>query len=189
MRSPSSGVSDTSGDIEKLLKDLIPPAPSAKTVLPFVPGHAVRQKSLDELLFDTLADFKIHTAKVAMHLERGQRDKLFSQFDSLLDAEEWDKDDTPPSLESFKSFLRLLLMIKPSRKPGLGATSDGRIIAAWTSGRDRLTIECLSDDTVRWVLSRTLNGQRERAAGETKLQRVNTVLGPYDPECWFSDAG
>jgi hypothetical protein len=71
---------------------------------------------------------------------------------------------------------------------GLGATHDGHLIATWTVGEDRLTIECLPKDIARWHLSVLIDGERERAAANTPLQRLSQVLQPYDPNRWFRHA-
>ncbi|MGY4332955.1 hypothetical protein ACVWWG_007372 [Bradyrhizobium sp. LB7.2] len=145
-------------------------------------------KTLDEQLFDVLAQFKIRTSQVAMHLDRDWRAKLFTQLDSLLSVEDWEPLDRPPTVESFATFLRLLIFLKPQRRPGLGATAKGELIATWTDGTDRLTIECLPQDLVRWSVSVTINDDRERAAGVTPVSRLPAVLAPYGPERWFLNA-
>jgi hypothetical protein len=143
------------------------------------------KKTLGEELFDALASFKIRTSSVAMYLDEQWRRRFFDQLDSLLDEESWDRDDKPPSLESFTTLLRMLLMFAPARRPGLGATSDGALVAAWTVGADRLTIQCLRNDRVKWVLSCELDGARESAAGNSSLSNLRQILSPYRPDRWF----
>lgn len=143
--------------------------------------------SLEEQLFNARAICKIRTAQIAMHLEPGRRERFFAQVDSLLDAEEWDEHDQPITEASFATLLRLLLLIRPKRWPGLGATMDGHVIAAWTEDRNRLTIECLPEDQLRWVLVRFRDGERESHAADTPLLRLPTVLQPYEPQIWFGE--
>lgn len=145
-------------------------------------------QALESQLFDILAQFKIRTSQVAMHLNRDWRSRLFTQFDSLLSVEDWEPLDRPPTVDSFATFLRLLIFLKPQRRPGLGATAKGELIATWTNGGDRLTIECLPQDLVRWTISVTINDDRERAAGITPVSRLPAVLAPYGPDRWFVDA-
>ncbi|MGH8489539.1 MAG: hypothetical protein ACREXS_11920 [Gammaproteobacteria bacterium] len=133
---------------------------------------------LEERLYDARALCKTKTAVVAMHLGFEWRSRFFSQLDSLMDFENWEKEDLPITEASFTTLLRMLLLIRPARRPGLGSTSYGNIIAAWTMENDRLTIECLPHDEVRWVLSRYLDGNRESAAGQVALSRLLTVLAP-----------
>ena len=178
---PSTGTSATSLIIKQKLGDLAAPTPSFS-------GIRIAAKSLDEELYDALAAFKIRTAAVAMHLDRDWRSKLFGQLDSLLALADWDAEDAPPKVDSYSTFLRMLTLLQPQRRPGLGATFDGRLIATWTVGDDRLTIECLPKDLVRWQLSATIDGERERAAAETPLLRLAAVLRPYDPGRWFQNA-
>ena len=143
------------------------------------------KKTLSEELFDALASFKIKTSTVAMHLEDQWRLRFFRQLDSLLDEGSWDREDKPPSLDSFATMLRMLLLLAPERRPGLGATSDGNLVAAWTVGSDRLTIQALHNDRVKWVLSCDLDGARESAAGSSTLSNLREILSPYRPDRWF----
>jgi hypothetical protein len=178
---PSTGTSTISQFIKQKLDDLAAPTPSFS-------GVRIAAQGLDEQLYDALAAFKIRTAAVAMHLDRDWRAKLFGQLDSLLALADWEVDDAPPTIDSYSTFLRMLTMLRPQRRPGLGATADGRLIATWTIGDDRLTIECLPKDVVRWHLSVTIDGERERASAETPLPRLAAVLRPYDPGRWFQYA-
>jgi hypothetical protein len=136
-----------------------------------------------------LAACKIKAAEVAMHLDQDWRKRLFGQLDALLDVKEWDAKDKPINIASFTTLLRMLILIKPRRRPGLGVTFDGNVIAAWTVGKDRLTIECQPDDVVQWVVLHYLDEERETAAGQTSLQRLSSVLQPYNSDHWFSYEG
>jgi hypothetical protein len=146
-----------------------------------------RPVSTVERLDAALASAKVMTSNVVMHLDREWRDGLFAQLDDLLAIEDWHEDDEPLLEESFRTFLRLILYAKPKRRPGLGLSHRGYLIAAWTTGRDRLTLECAPGDTIRWVLSCEFDGERERAAGETHVARLPEVLRPYRPDRWFVD--
>lgn len=148
---------------------------------------SIKAVPIEERLYDARALCKTKTAAVAMHLDVEWRSRFFSQLDSLMDFENWQKEDIPITEASFTTLLRMLLLIRPARRPGLGSTSYGNIIAAWTMENDRLTIECLPRDDVRWVLSRYFDGDRESAAGQVALSRLLAVLAPYDPERWFAD--
>jgi hypothetical protein len=179
----SAGFGSTSQVLTKRLVDLYRPSPTA------LRGQTpLSAKSLELQLYDALAAFKMRTATVAMHLDRDWRTRLFKQLDSLLDSESWERDDLPPKFASFSTFLRLLTLLRPQRRPGMGATHDGNLIATWTVGNDRLTVECLAGDTVRWHLSALIDGEVERAAALTPLPRLAAVLRPYSPARWFDDA-
>jgi hypothetical protein len=177
---PSDGLHQTSRFIIDRLAEIASPSPT------FLGSREIA-KSQEEKLYDALAAFKVRTANIAMHLDRERRSGLFRQLDSLLAVEDWETDDAPPSIGSFATFLRMLILVRPSRLPGLGATSDGNLIATWTVGNDRLTIECQPKDFVRWNLSATIDGERERSAAMTPLLRLREVLRPYGPERWFED--
>lgn len=139
-------------------------------------------------LYNSLAFFKLYTASIAMHLDQPWRAGLFRQLDNLLSADEWDAEDEPPTNGSLQTFLRMLLLLKPERRPGVGATGDGHMIATWTSGEDRLTIECLPDDRVRWMLSIRSDFDGESASATNDLSRLPGALQHYDPKRWFNAA-
>ncbi|MES0179708.1 hypothetical protein NKJ86_14065 [Mesorhizobium sp. M0025] len=144
---------------------------------------------LNTLLENAKAIFKVTTNTVAMHLLSSDwRARLFKQVDSLLDAEEWDEEDKPVVSGSSLTFIRMVIFLK-ARRPGLGATSDGNLVASWTTGNNRLTIVCKPDDTVRWVISAQTDVGCETAAGQTTILRLPDVLQPYNPAQWFSDEG
>jgi hypothetical protein len=145
-----------------------------------------RPLSLEENLYESRAYCKIETSKVAMYLPDEWRTRFFKQLDNLMDVENWEADDPPITEASFKTFLRMLLELWPVSHPGLGVSIDGNIIAAWTAGRDRLTIECFPNDKVRWVISRYFEDERESAAVMTQVSRLRSTLTPYNPSDWFN---
>jgi hypothetical protein len=147
--------------------------------------RVAKDRPLEERLFDALASVKILTSQVAMHLDGEWRVKLFRQLDSLHDLAEWELDDQPLLQSSFSTFLKAMLNIDPERRPGLGLSHSGHLVAAWTTGADRLTIEFLPGDRVRWVLSRKYDGDTERFAGETGVGRLSDGLEMFHPEHWF----
>jgi hypothetical protein len=107
-----------------------------------------------------------------------------------MDAAEWDPADVPVTKDSFVTMLRLLMMLRNKRRPGLGIANGGNILATWSiNDRDRLTVECLADDRVRWIVTRPLDEGSESAVGETNLDRLLVNLDPYNPEHWFAHEG
>lgn len=146
----------------------------------------IEPPSLSERVFDALAAAKIWTSRVAMHLARPDRDRVFRQLDLLHDCDDWFDGDSPIELASFKSFIRFMLSIRGNSKPSLTLASDGLLSAIWLANGDRLTIEFGTDETVRWVVSQVIDGQPERAGGVTSIGRVLTNLAAYDPEKWFN---
>lgn len=147
-----------------------------------------QEEALEQQLFDALAAVKILTSQVAMHLDRELRRKLFQQLDSLHDVQEWEPGDEPVREASFATFLKAILSIKPARRPGLGLSNTGNLVAAWTSGRDRLTIEFQPNDRVRWVLARYRDtDEPARFAGQTHVSDLAGGLAPHHPEHWFSN--
>jgi hypothetical protein len=147
------------------------------------------EKDPPERVFEALAAAKILTSQVAMHLERAWRDRLFQQLDALHDTSEWEEGDEPVQQSSFATFLKAVLSLHPECRPGLGLSHNGNLVAAWTTGRDRLTIEFLPNDRVRWVLARYLEDEPDRFAGQTAVTRLAEGLAPHRPEHWFCNEG
>jgi hypothetical protein len=159
--------------------------PSPASISPEPEGQ-----SLERRVFDALAEAKILTSHVAMHLKSETRERLFRQLDSLHDIDEWENGDEPINKSSFQTFLKAILTIRPERRPGLGLSHIGNVIAAWTTARDRLTIECLPSDRVSWVLARYDDtDEPARFAGQTSVSELVEGLAPHRPERWFSHAG
>ena len=144
-----------------------------------------RKPGQAEVLFDSLIALKMITSEVSMHLDRDWRSGLFRQLDDLLNPDEWELGDEMPSVASFRTFLRMIIHNKPSRRPGLGATVDGNIVAAWTMERDRLTVECLPTDRLRWSLVRYVGDERISSANSCPAAMLRDLLSPHEPRRWF----
>ncbi len=142
-------------------------------------------RSIEERLFAARAAAKSQTALVAVRISREWREGLFKQLDSLMDPEEWDPKDEPLTVESFTNFLRSMFYLRPSKRPGIGSSSAGNLIATWTEDANRLTIEYLPGGKARWVLSNSIEGDVERIAGVTASERLAAALGPYIARGWF----
>jgi len=168
--------------LEEQIKNLrIPPSPGAL--------KSTITSSIEESLFNATAAVKMLTAQVAMYLDREWRTMLFRQLDSLHDLSEWEPSDSAVQQSSFSTFLKAICDIKPTRRPGLGLTSAGHLVAAWTTNKDdRLTIEFLPNGRVRWVMSMLLDDEVERLAGQTTVALLRDRLQPYQPGRWFDNA-
>lgn len=141
--------------------------------------------SVGEKIFDALVDAKVLTSRVAMHLDVELRRKLFRQLDALHDPSEWEAGDRPVQSSSFGNFLKAMVEIHPERRPSLGLTHSGHLVAAWTRGKDHLAIEFLPCDRVRWILSRNDGLATSRFAGDVSVDHLANALAPYNPEYWL----
>jgi hypothetical protein len=176
-------------ETERLARQVAALRPSTPSPTSFEP-QSLPEKNLTERVFDALVEAKVLTASVAMHLDRAQRDKLFRQLDSLHDLPEWEEGDEPLQRSSFGTFLKAMLTVNPQRRPGLGLSQAGHLIGAWTIDRDRLTIEFLPNDWVKWVLARYKDdNEPRRFAGQTPVSELAEGLAPHRPEHWFSHEG
>lgn len=147
-----------------------------------------RPETDEQRVFHALATAKVLTSQVAMHLEKTWREKLFKQLDLLHETDDWEAGDKPVDKNSYATFLKAIIALKVSRRPGLGMSAAGNLIAAWTAGPNRLTLEFLPNAKVQWIVGRTIADEEERAAGVTPIRRLAAVLAPYSPEVWFADA-
>lgn len=141
--------------------------------------------SLNERLYEATASIKILIAKLSMHMEPEWRSNLFHQIDFMHTPQDWQEEDAPANTESFANFLKALLDIKPPRLPGLGLTYDGNIIAAWTTGKDRLTLEFLPNGLVQWVMSMYAEDEVERLGGKVTVAKLRERLSNNDLQRWF----
>ena len=153
--------------------------------LPSSNFKSVADNSIDEKLFNASSKIKVLTSQVAMHLDAKYRERLFSQIDALHDLDDWDPDDKPVQVSSFNTFLKTIIHVKPQRYPSLGLSYNGNLLGAWVNDKDRLTIEFLANDIVKWVLSKSIDGVVERSASQSPLSRLLERLATYHPESWF----
>jgi hypothetical protein len=163
------------------------PSPSS-----FLPQSSQIFKPLEETkegrLFNAVAALKLAVAEVSMHLDAAWRARLFGQIDMLHEPDDWDESYRPADLDSFKTFLRLILRQGPLRRLGLGIDDDGHILASWRNGKDMLSLMFLGQDRVRWAVVRHQDDEIESAGGQTSLDRLPIVLQAYNPESWYGNA-
>lgn len=148
---------------------------------------SLKKIPLEEKLFDATADIKILTSTVGMYLTKKWRDKVFSQIDSLHSFSDWDIDGNPIQKESFQTFLKTIINLKPTTFPALGLADNGFLLAGWYEGNHRLTIEFHPKDIVKWIVSKDLDGEVERANGTTTVSRLKACLLPYNQKSWFNE--
>lgn len=137
-------------------------------------------------LFAATALAKIWTSRLAMHLDKATRDRLFRQLDILHDADEWVDDGSPVNLESYKSCVRAIIYHHINSRPSMALMPSGNVLALWKDGADKLSVEFLPGDKTRWMVQSTSAAGVERAAGTTPLERLKDVLQPYGADRWFS---
>ena len=194
---------------EKLLRDLGPPlSPHSHSLLKAMadansavlasPGRIDSSTasaanpspaSLEERLHDARAVFKVRTNWFAMHFGRDWQQRFFAQLDAVMNAAEWDSQDPVITETSFVTLLRILLILRGKRRPGLAAGPNGTIIATWTIDENRLTLQCQPGDHVRWIVTQIIEGQPDTAAGQTTVAYLMQRLQAFNPEQWFTDEG
>jgi hypothetical protein len=162
---------------------------------PFVIGSAKAAHSLsgryrvetstEVKLFSALAEAKVWTSRVSMHLGRETRDRIFRQLDLIHDPEEWFEGDKPVALSSYKTFIRAIVFHDINCRPALSVMPNGNVLALWQDGADKLTIEFLPENRTRWLVQSESENGPERASGSTPLERLRQVLAPYGATRWF----
>lgn len=130
---------------------------------------------------------KERSNQFAVFLPTAHRHRLFRQLDSLHDVDEWDEGDQPLRRDSFVTFLRTIMALRPQRWPGLGMTPDGYLLASWGGAVDHVSVQFLADDQVRWSLTRERAEEPlEHAAGINSALELRRFLEPYEPDHWFN---
>ena len=146
----------------------------------------ISDSDLSARLFNATAEVKILMSQVAMHVDQKWRDILFRQIDNLHNIDDWYEDDLPINKGSFSSFIKGMLSINPANHPDIGLTHEGYVIAVWAKNGTRLVTEFKPNDRVKWLVSRLVDDEVERAAGETSILRLLSCLAPYQPDFWFN---
>ena len=142
-------------------------------------------QAISERLFKARAEAKVLTSSYAMHLRDEWRVELFAKLDALLDADDWHDDNVVLHLDSYRTYLRFTLHVRPTCDPFFGLSDEGHLLGAWIVGKNRLTMEFLPGDEIRWVLVRYIEEERETAAAQIPLVRLQEVLQPFDPDLWW----
>ncbi|MFM1975439.1 MAG: hypothetical protein RL145_285, partial [Pseudomonadota bacterium] len=142
-------------------------------------------RSLQFDLFEATRVAKTWTASVASRLDDSTRLWLFRQLNRLHDADEWLDGDRPVDLDSYKSFVRALIVGYIGGRPAIALGNRGEIIAIWQDNQDRLIVDFYADGKVRFLVNQLADEQRERVAGNTITARLKQVLNPYRHERWF----
>lgn len=154
-----------------------------------IPTVQTKGSSLNERLFDARANVKILISQVSMHISAELRERLFRQIDLLHDPEEWEDGESPINLLSFKTFLRWVYLNSPEKLPSFGLSSSGNFIASWIVNKDRLILEFLSKDNIKWFVTKYYVEEADHGAGTTKISRISDVLAPYNINDWLSVKG
>jgi hypothetical protein len=183
-----AGSSGGAGKYARLIADLIESRPNVSGGSRAKPASPSSAKSpVDERLAERLLSFKRMISPVSRYLDQNWRAELLETLDRLFDLEDWDADFAMPEAYSFATFLRLIIHVHPTKRPGLGMSARGHMLASWSRGRDRIVIECLANDELRWVLSQSIEGCRESAAGKNRIQRLTDLIEGYEPDRFFKD--
>jgi hypothetical protein len=133
-----------------------------------------------------LATMKQVLMPVSMYFDPSWRRELVKKLDRFHDIEDWEADRQFPSESSFATFLRTIIYLHPTKRPGIGLSAQGHFLASWRRGTDRIVIEFLPNDELKWVLSQTVDGDRESGAGINQIHRLPDLIAGYEPDRFFN---
>jgi hypothetical protein len=143
--------------------------------------------TIENQLRAKLATMKQILTAVSMYFDPAWRTELIGKLERFHEAEDWEGDREFPSERSFATFLRAIIYLRPTKRPGVGLSAQGHFLASWRRGSDRIVIEFLPNDELKWVLSQTIEGDRESGAGINQIHRLPDVIAGYEPDRFFTD--
>jgi hypothetical protein len=149
------------------------------------PNVTQDSSSIPSKLRDARVSANQHLLRLAARMSSQWRQNLAWQLGALLDPEEWDG-DAVLDIESWKSFLRGLFVLRPHELPGIGLSASGNLVASWSNGEEHVDIEFRPGDEARWILAAQVAGEIERASGRGPVTRLADVIAPYSPRTWFA---
>jgi hypothetical protein len=182
----SWGASSLSKVVEKRISDLQKLTAGAVSVI----GKTTDTEpsgTIENQLRAKLRAVKNVLMPVSMYFDPSWRKELIEKLDRFHDADDWDDDRQLPSESSFATFLRTLVYLHPTKRPGIGLSAQGYFLASWRRGSDRIVIEFLPNDELKWVLSQTVDGDRESGAGINQIHRLPDLIAGYEPDRFFHD--
>ena len=124
---------------------------------------------------------------VSMYFDSSWRAEIIAKLDQFHDGDDWEEGRALPSERSFATFLRALIYLHPTKRPGVGLSTHGHFLASWRRESDRIVIEFLPNDELKWVLSQTVDGERESGAGINQIHRLPDLIAGYEPERFLND--
>lgn len=182
----SSGVTELSKVVEKRLSALQKLTAGAVSSL----GNAIDTEqpgTVEIQLRGKLAAMKRTLTAVSMYFQSTWRSELIEKLERFHDAEDWEDDRALPSERSFATFLRTIIYLHPTKRPGIGLSAQGHFLASWRRDSDRIVIEFLPNDELKWVLSQTIDGERESGAGINQIHRLPDLIAGYEPDRFFNN--
>jgi hypothetical protein len=181
----SWGTSALSKVVEKRISDLQKLTAGAASMI----GKTTDTQPSDTVenqLRAKLAAMKHVLMRVSMYFDPSWRRELIEKLDRFHDPEDWEDDRQLPSENSFATFLRTIIYLHPTKRPGIGLSAQGHFLASWRRGSDRIVIEFLPSDELKWVLSQTVDGDRESGAGINQIHRLPDLIAGYEPDRFFN---
>ncbi|MGA9581765.1 MAG: hypothetical protein WBR13_07340 [Allosphingosinicella sp.] len=137
-------------------------------------------ESIERMLSDRFLAAQRELRSLAMHLPNELVVRILKQLRILLDPADWDEDDTPLSLVSFRSFVRAMAVLQPMHRPMLALSDAGNVIAMWAAGDARFTLEHLVADELRWYVRQNATGHLDVASGVTNIALLQGIVDAHN---------
>jgi hypothetical protein len=145
---------------------------------------------LNERLNALSALLDVALSELSMHLGVSVREQVQRDLRRLTALDYWEEGESLPSIQSFSGFLQFLSLRSDLTPPAIGISPTGNFLAAWRAGKDaRVTLEFLSENSVRWVLLDARDKQADRpitGAGVVPIATVDRIIAPYGASAWMS---
>lgn len=128
---------------------------------------------------------------VSMYLDRNLREKITRQLRNLFNVDEWDEDDVPVNVGSFRSFVRALILIEPLQRPMLALNQQGGVIAMWGENDSRFVLDFFPRDRLRWfaVSPNEDENVADKSVGETSIEKLGGIIDAFGARGLIDGAG
>ena len=118
-------------------------------------------------------------AAFSTHIPADQRISLLKQTGRLFSDDEHDPEDELPSLDSFRTLLRTLTVLKPKKRPFLGLSEDGAFLASWFADEIRVALKFHKGDAVRWIINTNDDGEVMKGTGTVPARNLGQILETF----------
>lgn len=115
-------------------------------------------------------------SEYSVHLDPKIRAGLLAQTRMIFDPNDWDDEETHPSIDSFRSMVKCIVELSPGIRPNLGVTDDGQMIAMWFNKSSKAVLEFFANDRMRWLVSYPDDGTVGRASGMESIAVVRAIV-------------
>lgn len=144
-------------------------------------------KSIARRASECLMGLRLRTSQVAMYLDSDWLEGLDRQLAFMLDASEWPLEAALPTVNSYGSFLNLIVNLRPLKRPSLGVSDAGNIVCTWDADGAYLFVEFYPNNFIRWSAAQRIYDSLETISGQTISARLLANITGFSPSRWFAN--